>query len=97
MFSSLTNARILEGLLGLSQKRSFSFAVSYSQSNRNIVRKHRGQHFEDMIDSSKYDVFPFEDKEYHTHVIDDVRRMGVLAQFSRCHPIEPILSGPAAS
>lgn len=83
VFSSLATSSVIEGILELSRKRSFSFVVSYSQSNRDIVRRHCGKHFEDIIDSSKYDIFPFDDKEYHTHVIDDVRRMGVLAQMIR--------------
>lgn len=83
MFSSVTDSRVVEGILDLSIRRSFNFVVSCSQNNRDIVRGHRGQYFEDIIDPSRYDIFPFEDKECHTHVIKDLRRTGVLAQIMR--------------
>jgi hypothetical protein len=79
VFSSVADSRVVEGILDLSSTRAFNFAVSYSKSNRDLVRKHRGKHIEDIINPSVYEVFPFLDKEYNSHVTGDLPRMGVLA------------------
>jgi protein-L-isoaspartate O-methyltransferase len=79
VFSAVAVPRVIEGILDLLKLRSFDFVASYSESIRDGVKGKRGKHIEDLVDPSKHDIFPFEDKEYHAHVPDDLRRMGVLA------------------
>lgn len=79
VFSSVAEPRVVKGILGLSTKRSFDFVVSYSEKTSDKVRKDQGRCIEDLVDPCGYGVFPFEDREYNTHLTDDLRRRGVLA------------------
>ncbi len=79
VFSSTAEPRVVEGILGLSNEKSFDFVVSYSEKTSDKVRKDQGRCIEDLLDSCGYEVFPFEDREYNTHLTDEVPRVGVLA------------------
>jgi predicted O-methyltransferase YrrM len=82
VFASVAVLRVVEGILDLLKLRPFDFVASYSESTQAILKRKRGKAIEDLVDPGTHEIFPFEDKEYHAHVPDDLRRMGVLARMA---------------
>ena len=79
IFSSIAEPRVLEGLFAVSQSRTVNLVVSYSQKTNEYIKTKNNLDFENLLDSQKYDIFPFEDGDYNKHVNWDIRKIGVLA------------------
>jgi len=82
VFSSTAEPPVIEGILGLSNTTPFNLVISYSDKANGKVKADFGGFFEDLVNPSKYDVFPFEDKQYNTYVAGtgpgQFRKLGTL-------------------
>jgi len=79
IFSSIAEPLVLEGLFAVSQLRTVNLVVSYSQKTNEYIKTKDNLDFEDLLDSKKYNIFPFEDEDYNKHVNWDTRKIGVMA------------------
>lgn len=79
IFSSIATPSVVNGIFGLSNFKSVNIIISYSERTNDKMAEIHGQCFENALNANVYDVFPFEDKEYEIHVLDDIRKMGVVA------------------
>lgn len=68
LFSTTTEPDVACGIVELSYLRPLNFIVSYSERANEGIEELRNKKFEDLIDSTCYDVFPFEDKEYNSSI-----------------------------
>jgi hypothetical protein len=78
VFSSIAEPLVVNGIFELSVERTINIVVSFSEKTDEEIERRLGKKFEDLLDSRSYEVFPFEDKDYNTHVHDDVEKIGVL-------------------
>ena len=80
IFSALATPEIVKGITELAKNMKVKLIVSYSEKTSKKIKKDHNWYPHDLIDDEKYDIFPFEDKEYKIHCLDDQRRFGFIAQ-----------------
>lgn len=80
LFSITTEPDVASGIIKLSDLKPINFIVSYSERANERIKELHNKKFEDLIDSTCYDIFPFEDKEYNSHVPWLTKKKGVLAR-----------------
>lgn len=78
IFSSIAEPLVVKGLFELSITRPINIVASYSVKTNEEVERRLGKPFEDLLDSRTYEIFPFEDRDYNTHVHDDVEKIGAI-------------------
>jgi hypothetical protein len=83
VFSSIAEPTVVKSLFELSIVVPINIVVSYSVITNEEIGKRLGKPFENLIDSHTYEVFPFEDHEYNTHVYDDVEKIGSVVLCSQ--------------
>ncbi len=83
VFSSIAEPTVVKSLFELSIAVPINIVVSYSVITNEEIGKRLGKPFENLIDSHTYEVFPFEDHEYNTHVYDDVEKIGSVVLCSQ--------------
>jgi hypothetical protein len=79
VFASIAEQSVVEGIFSFSLSKPINILVSYSERTDQEIEERWHKRFEDLIDSSSYNVFPFEDREYNKHMFWETGKIGVLA------------------
>lgn len=76
IFASVAEPHICEGILELASLKKIRFVISYSEATDKKI----GGFIQQLIDLNKYNIYPFEDKEFNENVPDyTYKKFGVLA------------------